>query len=295
MKRYLILGLALLGLGGALAGRAPAAGQGDREAGRAALDKLGWRLCCQAYTFRELTAFDTIDTLNRLGIRYIEFFPGQRLGKEFGNATVDHNMSQEHLDALIKKLQAANITAVNYGVVGLPTNEAESRKVFDFAKKLGLETIVSEPPEEAFAMLDRLCHEYGINIAIHDHPKPSHYWNPDTVLKVCEGRSKRIGSCSDTGHWYRSGLVPVECLKKLDGRIISFHLKDLKTVDNHKEDTPWGTGECDVKGMLAEVKRQGIRPVFSVEYESTSGEELVSNVAKCRDYLYSVAPEFAEK
>ena len=37
-------------------------------------------------------------------------------------------------------------------------------------------------------------------------------------MKVCEGRSDRIGACADIGHWYRSGLVPVECLKKLQGR-----------------------------------------------------------------------------
>ena len=42
------------------------------------------------------------------------------------------------------------ITLVNYGVVGLPNNEAECRKVFDFAKEMGIETIVSEPPEDAF-------------------------------------------------------------------------------------------------------------------------------------------------
>jgi sugar phosphate isomerase/epimerase len=41
------------------------------------------------------------------------------------------------------------------------------------------------------------------------------------------GRGKRIGACCDTGHWVRSGLHPVECLKKLEGRILGFHLKDV--------------------------------------------------------------------
>jgi sugar phosphate isomerase/epimerase len=286
----MMLGLAALTLGTVAAGRAPAAQGVDAEAGRAALRKLGWRLACQAWTFRELTAFETLYTLNRLGIRYIEFFPGQRLGKDFGDAKLDHNMSQEHLDAVIKKLGECRVRAVNYGVVGLPNNEAEARKVFEFAKKLNLRTIVSEPPEEAIPLLDRLAQEYEINVAIHDHPKPSHYWNPETVLKVSEGRSKRIGACADTGHWHRSGLSPVESLKKLEGRVISFHLKDL---DTSKEDVPWGTGGSEVRGVLAEVKRQGTKPVFSIEFERTSGAELIANVEKCRDYLYSVAPEFA--
>ena len=116
---------------------------------------------------------------------------------------------------------------MNYGVCGLSKDEDASRKTFDFAKDMGIETIVSEPGPDAFDTSDKLCEEYRINVALHNHPKPSRYWNPDTVLEVCKGRSKRIGACADTGHWMRSGLNPVEQLKKLEGRIISFHFKDL--------------------------------------------------------------------
>jgi sugar phosphate isomerase/epimerase len=231
--------------------------------------------------------------VQKLGIHYIEFYPGQALSKDMPGAKLDHNMPQEQIDEVLRRLKAADIKAMNYGVVGLDNNEANDRKVFDFAKKMGLETIVSEPPEDSFDLIDRLCQEYKINVALHDHPKPSRYWNPDHVLEVVNGHSKRIGSCSDTGHWYRSGMVPLDCLKKLEGRIISFHLKDLTPRPNIT-DTPWGTGVCDVKGMLTEVKRQGIHPVFSIEYESTHGEELVDNVTKCRDYFRQVSNELAK-
>ena len=154
---------------------------------------------------------------------------------------------------------------VNYGVCGFSNDPEGGRELFDFAKDMGIETIVSEPPEDAFDLLDKLTEEYGINLAIHDHPKPSHYWNPDIVLAACKNHSKRIGACCDTGHWLRSGLVPFECLKKLEGRIISFHFKDLNARDGH--DVAWGTGVCDVKGMLTEVHRQGVKAVFSIEWE----------------------------
>jgi sugar phosphate isomerase/epimerase len=287
MKRTLIVGLAVVAAGLVTAGRAPAADSAPDDAGA---KKLGWKLACQAYTFREMSAFEAIDVVHRLGLHHIELYPGQRLSPETGDARLDHTMPADLLLKLKMKLQASDVKAMNYGVVGLNTNEAEARKVFDFAKALKLETIVSEPAEEAVPMIDRLCQEYGINMAIHDHPKPSHYWNPESVLRVSEGRSKRIGSCADTGHWYRSGLVPVECLKQLEGRIISFHLKDLNL---QKEDVPFGMGACDVKGMLTEVKRQGIRGVFSIEYESTTGAELIANVEKCRDYFFQTANELA--
>lgn len=257
-----------------------------------ALDKLGWRLCCQAWTFRQLSAYETIDTVSRLGIRYIEFYPGQRLSPEQPVLKLDHNLPAERVDAVAARLKEARVRPVNYGVVALPNDEAGARKVFDFAHKLGLETVVSEPPEDAFPLLDRLCEEYRINVAIHDHPKPSRYWNPETVLKVTQGRSKRIGACADTGHWKRSGLVPVECMRMLEGRIISFHLKDLNEM---MQDVPWGSGVCDVVGILKEAGRQKLRPILSIEYERTSGAELLTNVEKCRDFLNKLAGEWAAR
>lgn len=255
------------------------------------MDRLGWKLASQAYTFRELTLFETIDVLSALGIRYVEMYPGQRFSPEHRDG-FDHNSPAERVTELKAKLKAARVTPVNYGVVGLPNNETEARKVYDFAKAMKLQTIVSEPPEDAFSLLDRLSTEYKINVAIHDHPKPSPYWNPDTVLRVTNGLSKRIGACADTGHWYRSDLNPAECLRKLQGRIISSHFKDL---NEQKQDVPWGTGECNARGMLEELKRQKFRGVFSVEYESTSGAELVRNVAKSIDFFSRTARELARQ
>ena len=83
------------------------------------------------------------------------------------------------------------MTLVSCGVVPLSKDIDESRKTFEFAKEVGLETISSEPPKDAFDTIQRLCDEYKINLAIHDHPKPSLYWNPDAVVDVCKGRKNR--------------------------------------------------------------------------------------------------------
>jgi sugar phosphate isomerase/epimerase len=257
-----------------------------------ALDKLGWKLGVQAYTFRKLSLFETIDVISAVGLKYIELYPGQRLSPAV-KEPFNHASKPEQVDAVIKKLTEAGVIAVNYGVVGLPKDETESRKVFEFAKKMGLTTIVSEPPPDAFETIEKLVNEYHVNVAIHDHPKPSHYWNPEAVLEVCKGRPKSIGACADLGHWYRSGLVPLECLKKLDGRIICSHLKDL---NEKKEDVPVGRGATNTKALLEEIKRQGTEDVvFSIEYEKTEGDELIANVVKCIEYFNAAATELAEK
>jgi sugar phosphate isomerase/epimerase len=248
----------------------------------AAIDKAGFRLGVQAYTFREMSLYETLDTMKYLGIHYVELYGGQKLSKENPKVIVGHDMPAQYIDELLAKLKEANVTAVSYGVTQVGDTEASARKVFDWAKKMGLENVVSEPKVDLqlFAMLDRLCNEYQINLAMHDHPKPSTYWNPETVLKVSEGRSKRIGSCSDTGHWYRSGLVPVDCIKQLNGRVIELHLKDL---NEKKQDVPWGTGVTNAKGIMEALAAQKPthKPVFFIEYETSHGTDLANNVGKC--------------
>jgi hypothetical protein len=68
-----------------------------------ALDKLGWRLGCQAYTFRKLTLMDTIDVLQALGIKYIELYPGQVLSESHGKTKFNHDVPQELIDEVLAK------------------------------------------------------------------------------------------------------------------------------------------------------------------------------------------------
>ncbi|MGD0518258.1 MAG: sugar phosphate isomerase/epimerase [Thermoguttaceae bacterium] len=257
-------------------------------------EKLGWRLGCQAWSFNKFTLFEAIDKTASLGLKYIEAYPGQALSKDRSQIKVDESLTPDARKDLRKKLNDCGVKLVNYGVCNLSQKEDESRKTFDFAKDLGMETIVSEPAEQAMEMLDRLCAEYKMNIAIHNHPKfaHAHYWNPDTVLKACQGCSHRIGACADTGHWVRSGLDPLESLKKLEGRIVSLHFKDLNQKGPDAHDVPWGTGVCDVRAMLAELHRQKVKAVFSIEYEHNWDNSL-PDIARCVEYIDKIAAELA--
>jgi len=153
--------------------------------------------------------------------------------------------------------------------------------LFAFAKEMGIETLVSEPKAGQFDLIDALCIEYQIKLAIHNHPKPSHYWNPDTVLEVCAGRSNWIGACADVGHWVRSGLDPVECLKKLEGCIHDIHIKETYKG----RDVVWGTGKRRIKGILEELHRQGYQGIFSIEYED--GGPVGSFLHRCFGSLFN--------
>ena len=103
---------------------------------------------------------------------------------------------------------------VNYGVVGIPKDEPGARKVFEFAKTLGLRAVTTESAD-AIDTIDKLVKEFDVMVAFHDHPKrpnnPEYrMWDPNYILSLVKDRDKRIGACADTGHWVRSGIKPVD-------------------------------------------------------------------------------------
>lgn len=279
-------------LAAALAGASPPATAADRD--DSAAEKLGFHLATKCYTFRALTLSETLDITKQMGLRYIEINPGQQFSKDRPDK-VDPGATTELREAITKRLADLGITAMGFGVVKLGTDEAADRKIFQFAKDLGITVIVSEPPANSFALLDKLTAEYGIKVAMHNHPEPSPYWKPEIVLSTIAGHGPLIGSCSDVGHWARSGLVPVDCLHLLDGHIISLHLKDTNKIGKGAHDVPLGSGQADVKGMLTELKRQGFKGLLSLEYESSStGDKLIGEVQQGVTYFDQVARELAK-
>ena len=273
-----------------------------------AAEKLGWQMAIHAYTFRKFSIFECIDKTATLGLKYMSLSGSVNLGGT--NTVTTVQITDQDTAAIQKAVSAKGIKLVNIGVVKLPPDESESRKVFEFAKKMGIDTLVAEPEPAALDTVEKLCKEYNIKVAIHNHPKPSQYWNPDTVLEVVKGRTPLMGACADTGHWLRSGLDPVECLKKLDGRVICLHFKDLvieesktqntapaagkkkKSAATAMHDVPWGTGVGDVKAQMAELKRQHFHGAFCVEYEY-NWDNSMPEIAECVKFFNASCAELA--
>ncbi len=231
----------------------------------------GFAVGCQAYTFNRFSVFEAIEKTAFAGGKVIEFYPGQKLSKEEPNVKFGHDAPPEVWEKVKAKCKEHGVTPIAYGVVGLSPDEKESRKVFDFAKAMGIRVINTESVE-ALDTAEKLVKEYDIKVGIHDHPKrpdnPNYrVWDPNYVLEVTKDRDPRMGACADIGHWVRSGLKPVECVKILKGRIMSSHMKDLHAPLPSGHDVHWGEGVSDVKAVLDEYKAQGFDGPISVEYE----------------------------
>ncbi len=247
----------------------------------------GFAIGCQAYTFNRFTVFEAIEKTEQAGGKVIEFFPGQKVSKD-NPVSFDHNSPDDVLAQVKAKLAQHKLKAVNYGVVGIPADEAGARKVFEFARKMGLRAVTTESTE-SIDTIEKLVKEYNIGVGYHNHPRqpnnPNYkVWDPNYIAELVRGRDPRIGSCSDTGHWLRSGLKPVECLRILKGRVISSHLKDLNEMGGEAHDVPYGTGVADLKGCLDELKSQKFEGNISIEYEY-HWENSVPEVKQCIDFV----------
>lgn len=261
-----------------------------------AQEKLGWRLGIEAYTFHKHTLFEAIDKTAKLGLAYMGGLSFQKVSKDIPK-NFEPGLSDEELQQIRLKLDSAGVTMLTYYYQSIPGDEVGCRRVFEFGKKIGIETFMSEPAPESLDLIEKFCDEYEINVALHNHDKKAspQYWRPEGILKACEGRSKRIGACADMGYWMRDGIDPVEGLTMLRNRLITVQMHDLNELSPQGHDVPWGTGVGGTEQFLREMHRLGIAPtMFGLEY-SYKFLESMPDVKNCAEFFNNLSLKLADK
>jgi len=253
-------------------------------------EKMGWLLCSSVYTFRDRSFYETLVVVAGMGVRRVEpafFLP---LDKAQPGLKTSESLPLDKRREMKQRMADLGISMPNY-YAPIQRDESAWRKIFDFAKEMGVQTLVAEPPPETLPKLDPLCQEYKINLAVHNHFKgsKSEYWDPNTFIKASQGLSPRIGACPDTGHWVRSGLDTLECLRECGKRIITIHLKDAaESGKQDSRDVPLGTGQANYTALLQQLHDWKWRGVMTVEYEHQS-PQLVQDVTQCFQFVENFA------
>lgn len=250
-------------------------------------EKLGWKLGAQAYSFRLFTFEDAVRKTDSCGLRYIEGFPGQTIGGGI-EGNMDFNMSAEKREQVLNLLKDKGIKLHAFGVVNADSPESW-RQLFVFAKAMGIENINTEPKESELPLIGQLANEFKIKVSIHNHPKPTHYWDPAIVLNAIKlANSEYVGACADIGHWVRSGIDPIEALAQYKGHVNHLHFKDLNEKSPKAHDVHWGTGISNVKGVMQELKDQKFQGMLSAEYETnwdSNSQDIAVSAANFRKIL----------
>ena len=234
----------------------------------------GFRMGVQTWCFRDSKSIDTvIDYLHSLGLAHVEIAPSVHLPVE---------TPLEEVKAVREKFAAEGITVDSFGVVQIANDEQSCRRIFEYGKTLGVLNISVFPQYDALPLLDRLCAEYGIPAAIHNHgPEDKLYAKPEMYREHLAGVSSRVGLCVDTGHYLRSEVDPLAVIDEFADRVISIHLKEMVLDDNGRwTDLIVGRGELDLLVLVKKLKEIGFKGSFSLEYESEP-DNPVPPLAEC--------------
>jgi sugar phosphate isomerase/epimerase len=171
------------------------------------------------------------------------------------------NMSDEEFEYIFNVAEALGCT---HTTLELPTDEADLRRIGDFAMKK------------------------KIYAAYHTHTQ-GNMTAFDRAFAISEGNMANV----DFGHWVAAGNVggtPMQFLEKHHSRISSFHLKDRTTPQNCALNLPWGAGETPIKEILQLVKTNKWRIPGSIEleYDVPEASDAVQEVRRCVDYCRKV-------
>ncbi len=247
------------------------------------VEKLGWRESVQGYTYRRFSLFEALVMASEIGLRYFEIRSNLKLDTNRPDKKADENMPEDARKELKTRLADCGLSVPS--VFADFNGEADqAKRLLEFWKGFGTDIIVAEPLAGSLDMLEKLFEEFGMKLGLHNHQKgQSNFWSPDIILEVCNGRGKQIGACCDGGQWVRSGLDPVECLQKLDGRIINFHLKDVeKKGDLQSPNTVIGQGRAESAKTLEELKKLNYKGLIVIDFEHDTAalqEDMARNIA----------------
>jgi sugar phosphate isomerase/epimerase len=175
---------------------------------------------CRNMTFDQVVAFAT-----KHGIKNIQFIKSHL------------DPSAPAAESLRKKavLEQNGLTAYTFGVNGTSMDKEANRKLFEFAKLMGIKIIVVEPRNLAeWDNLEALVKEYDIKLAIHNHGKGSVYGDPATVQKILDARDRRIGVCLDIG-WITAAGFGRGMLRLHRHHVGLFELAEAKHGARHAE------------------------------------------------------------
>ena len=275
-RRELFRGAALTGAALPLAGWTASA-QDEKPAGvgRSADPWRGLKVGVASYTLRKLPLPAAITAIQRVGLRYVSI-------KDFHLAL---NSTTDERKAVAARFKEAGITPLSCGNVTMQNDAADVRRAFEYARDVGLPTIVCSPHPESMPILDAAVKEFDIRLAIHNHgPEDKRFPSPYDVWKAVERYDRRIGLCIDVGHTARAKVDPAEAIRRCRERLYDLHLKDINSTAPDGGTVEAGRGVLDLRSILSALLEVRYGHLVSFEYEKDE-DDPVPGLAESVGYV----------
>lgn len=213
----------------------------------AAAGLLGWRVGIPAGAFRQLTFSEAAGKADALGLAFIEGSISQKVSPEISR-NLDYNLSPDEITKVKNRLAELRLRMLAYRTDSIGSDESSRRKLFEFAKGLGVETIICAPDLASLHALDKLATEFGVAVAVENSSLKS-------LMSALEGRGPLIGVNADIGKWMQEGIKPAEGLSLAKDRTIAVTLRDRSGLGSKGRDVVLGSGAAGVTEFLLAMSR----------------------------------------
>lgn len=264
--------------------------------------KVNFQFGLAGYTMHKANVDKTLAVMKKTDIRNL--------------CVKDFHLPIRATDAEVKafkdKCAAAGVTPYAAGPLYTKTN-AEVRAFFEYARRLGVKTVVGVPYDATDAKdswnkrkgsrrqleyIDSLVKEFDIRYAIHNHGPASPEMYPDVAYgwNLVKDLDRRIGFCMDIGWEYgthdAAGREPMQALidsiHKYADRIFDLHFKNFEIGKPNGRSVPLPRGKIDIVRVMKALAEIDYRGVCALEYERDF-EDNVAQIAECIGYWRGVA------
>lgn len=238
----------------------------------------GLKVGVATYTLRDLPIEEAIKGVKRVGLKYVSI-------KNVKNH-IDLTHSSEDRKQRAQMFRDAGLTPLSVGNVSMRKGEDEIRTAFEYARDIGVPTIVCAPSLEAIPFLDKMVKEFNIRLAIHNHgPEDKGFFpSPYDVMRAVEKFDERIGLCIDVGHTARAGVDPAESILKCKDRLYDCHMKDISALGDKNTPIEGGRGILDSKSILQALLKINYKGLVGFEYEKDA-KDPVPGLAESVGYI----------
>lgn len=243
-----------------------------------------WKLGLSLYTFSNVSFPEQLMYADSCGLKYIEGFVFAKAGTALKDSFIVQ-LSPKAISTLKQEIDKKKLKMESIYIIG-GKKVADWKRDFEIAKNFGVKYVTAEPPRNLWDSVDSLAHIYGIKVALHNHWKEtSIYWHPDSVLVALKGHPN-FGACPDLGHYPKSGIDPIDAIKKLKGRMLGVHLKDINEYNNNKiQDVTLGTGIINFPLFFTELKKQKFNGYLIIERDTKEQPSNLQSVIKSIKYI----------
>src|SRR6201996_4400120 len=194
------------------------------------------------------------------------------------------SVSMDKFKELRKLYNDAGVTIYAWkpNALGAKNTDAEIDYAFNAGKALGVTHVTVELPtdEAQTKRLGEFAEKHKIYVGYHAHTQAT-----PTLWDTALSQNKWNAINLDIGH-YTAGTSssPVDFILKNHERIVSMHLKDRKYHDG--PNMPWGQGDTPIAEVLQLMKKNKYKFPATIEQEYTipADSDAVKEVAKCRAF-----------